>query len=388
MSKNLNIKWYSLDNILKYDVQYYMIFGERSNGKSFAVDKYIIDKFFNEGKQFAFVKRFEDDIKAKYMNEVFNPLEDYILETYGHHIKFYRGCWYVYEDGLEGKIADCKIFGYAFSLNNVNRTKATSYPNIDTILFEEFMSIDCSYLPDELNLFLNLISTIARYRHNVKIFMLANAISKFSPYSSALGIRLHRLKKGEIILKEYTDKKGFKTRFAIERSENVNVFDNNQNTNKIVYNNFGNAGVGQMITSGDFEVHAYPRRVGNVTFDELKETKEDVIIGKKNATPFVIRYEDYFYRIYLYSREKNIIAFREIDENVISSKNTSYLINGLKYINGVVNITNLAYYDDEKINRLINIFVACMRQKDFITISDDDGENVTNAFRLSGITIK
>ena len=43
MSKNLNIKWYSLDNILKYDVQYYMIFGERSNGKSYAVDKYVID---------------------------------------------------------------------------------------------------------------------------------------------------------------------------------------------------------------------------------------------------------------------------------------------------------------------------------------------------------
>ena len=58
------------------------------------------------------------------------------------------------------------------------------------------------------------------------------------------------------------------------------------------------------------------------------------------------------------------------------------------YINGIVNITNLAYYDDDKINRLINIFVACMRQKDFITLTDDDGENVTNAFRLSGITLK
>ena len=32
--------------------------------------------------------------------------------------------------------------------------------------------------------------------------------------------------------------------------------------------------------------------------------------------------------------------------------------------------------------------VACMRQKDFITLCDDDGENVTNAFRLSGITLK
>lgn len=388
MSKKLDIKWYSLDNILKHDVQYYMIFGERSNGKSFAVDTYIIDKFFEEGKQFAFVKRFEEDIKTKYMSEVFNPLENYILEKYGHRIKFYRGCWLLYEDGTEGKISECKVFGYAFSLANVNRTKATSYPDIDTILFEEFMSIDCSYLPDELNLFLNLISTIVRYRHSVKVFMLANAISKFSPYSSALGIRLHRLKKGEIILKEYTDKEGFKTRFAIERSENVNVFDNNQNTSKIVYNNFGNAGVGQMITSGEFEVHAYPRRIANVTLDELRQDKEDIIIGKRHALPFVIRYEDYFYRIYLYSNEKNILAFREIDENSITSKNTAYLINGVHYIKGIVNINNLAYYDDEKINRIINIFVACMRQKDFVTLCDDDGENVVNAFRLSGITLK
>lgn len=384
----LNIKWYSLDNILKHEAQYYMIFGERSNGKSYAVDKYILDKFFKEGEQFAFVKRYEDDIKTKYMSEVFTPLEPYILEKFGYRIKFYRGTWLAYEDGTEGKISECKVMGYAFSLNNVNRTKATSYPNVTTILFEEFMSIDCTYLPDELNLFLNLISTIVRFRHNVKIFMLANAISKYSPYSEALGIRLHRLKKGEIITREYKDKKGFVTRFAIERSENVNVFDNNQNTQKIIYNNFGRAGVGKMITTGDFEVHAYPRRVGNVTFDELRESKDDIILGKKHALPIVIRYEDYFYRIYLYTRDKFILGFREVDVKTINYKNTAYIINGVQHIKGIVNITNLAYYDDENINRLINIIVACMRQKDFVTLTDDDGENVVNAFRLSGITLK
>ena len=384
----LNIKWYSLDNILKHEAQYYMIFGERSNGKSYAVDKYILDKFFQDGEQFAFVKRYEDDIKTKYMSEVFTPLEPYILENYGYRLKFYRGQWLVYEDGTEGKISECKVMGYAFSLNNVNRTKATSYPNVTTILFEEFMSIDCTYLPDELNLFLNLISTIVRYRHNVKIFMLANAISKYSPYSEALGIRLHRLKKGEIVTREYRDKKGFVTRFAIERSENVNVFDNNQNTQKIVYNNFGNAGVGKMITTGEFEVHAYPRRVGNVTFDELRESKDDIILGKKHALPFVIRFEDYFYRIYLYGKDKFILGFREVDVKTINYKNTAYIINGVQHIKGIVNITNLAYYDDENINRLINIIVACMRQKDFVTLTDDDGENVVNAFRLSGITLK
>jgi hypothetical protein len=331
---------------------------------------------------------YEEDIKSKYMSEVFNPLEQYILDKYNHRLKFYRGQWLVYEDGLEGKLSECQVFGYAFSLANVNRTKATSYPDIDTVIFEEFMSIDCSYLDDELNLFLNLISTIVRYRHNVKVFMLANAISKFSPYSQALGIRLHRIKKGDILLKEYTDKKGFKTRFAIERSENVNVFDNNQNEGKIVYNNFGNAGVGQMITSGEFETHAYPRRVGNITFDELRENKDDRIIGKKHAIPIVLKYEDYYYRIFLHSKEKNVVAFREINENTISSKNTAYIINGTQHITGIVNIHNLAYYDNERINRVINIIVACMRQKDFITLTDDDGENVTNAFRLSGISLK
>lgn len=388
MTKKLDIKWYNLDNILKHNAQYYMIFGERSNGKSYAVDTYIIDRFFEEGSQFAFVKRFEEDIKTKYMSEVFNPLEDYVLEKYNHRLKFYRGQWLVYEDGLEGKLAECKVFGYAFSLANVNRTKATSYPKIETILFEEFMSIDCTYINDELNMFLNLISTIVRYRHNVKVFMLANAISKFSPYSSALGIRLHRVKKGEIILKEYTDKKGFKTKFAIERSENVNVFDNNQNDSKIVYNNFGNSGVGAMITSGDFEVHAYPRKVASYTFDELKTENNDLIFSKKNRTPFVIKYEDYYYRILLAFNGKNIIGFREVSEDSISYKNTSYIINGTNCKKGIVNINNLAYYDDENINRIVNIFVACMRQKDFITLSDDDGENVTNAFRISGITLK
>ncbi|NLZ46847.1 MAG: hypothetical protein GX896_09180, partial [Clostridiales bacterium] len=67
--------------------------------------------------------------------------------------------------------------------------------------------------------------------------------------------------------------------------------------------------------------------------------------------------------------------------------NTKYIINGTNFIKGIANITNLAYYDDENINRLINIIVACMRQKDFITLEDDDGENVVNAFRLSGITL-
>lgn len=380
MAKNIN--WYSLDKILKYEAQYYIIFGERSNGKSYAVDKYVIDKYFEDGSQFGLVKRFEEDIKMKYMRELISQeLQDYILEKYNKKIRFYCGQWLLYDKDSEGKMSECEVFGTAFSLAGVNRTKATTYNKINTIIFEEFMSMNCEYLNDEVNMFLNLVSTITRHRHYVKIFMLANAISKFSPYSSALGIKLHRMKKGEIVLKKYSDDKGFNTNFAIERTGNVNVFDNNENENKIVYNIFGNSGVGKMITSGDFETHKYKRSISNVAFSELKK-KGNIVVGKKHRLPIYLRFEDYYYNIYLINNGKNILAFRETERCNFDNK---YVINGLD--GDGININNLACYNDENINRILNIIVVCMRQKDFITLTDDDGENVVNGFRLSGITL-
>lgn len=386
MSKE--IKWYSLDNILKYDSQYYIIMGERSNGKTYAVCKYLIDQFFKHGKQFAYVKRYEEDIKAKYMSEVFTHLEDYLLEEYHHRIKFYRGQWLVYEDGTDGKINECEVIGYAFSIVLVNRTKGTSYPKVDNILFEEFMSIDCTYLNDELNLFLNLVSTIVRQRTTPKVFMLANTISKYSPYTAALGLKIHRQNKGSIITKTYSDPDGFNTKFTIERTANVNVFNNKDNVNKTVYNIFGNSGVGRMITTGDFETHAYPRKIEGYTFEECY-TQGDKIVGKQYRTSIVLRFEDYYYRIYLIDDYiKPITAYREIDYNSISSKNTTHIINGITNLKDIVNVNNFSCFNGFIFNDLFNIIVSTLKQKDFITITDDDGENVVNGFRLSGIGIQ
>lgn len=379
-----DIKWYSLENILKHDVQYYVIFGERSNGKSYAVDKYIIDDYFKNGNQFAFVKRFEDDIKAKYMREVFNPFDEYLEEKYNKKIKFYQGQWLVYDKEKDGKLADCEVMGYAFSLNNVNRTKATTYPKVENVLYEEFMSIDCTYLPDELNLFLNLVSTIVRQRHTPKIFMLANAISKYSPYSKALGIKLHRLKKGEIIERVFTNNEGFRTKFAIERTENVNVFDNKDNTNKIVYNIFGNSGVGKMITSGEFETHAHNIRIDNITFPENRR-KGDIVFTKEDKLNFYVRFEDYYYRTYIKNNGKYVLGFREVERDSIK---TGICLNGDFYNNEVLNINNIVVYQDENINELLSIIVSCMRLKDYVVLSDDDGENVVNGFRLGGLTMQ
>jgi hypothetical protein len=149
-------KFYSLEEIKKIlDVQYFMIFGERSNGKSYAVNKEFLDNFFKYGEEFVICKRFADDMKSKVCSTVFTPLEEYILEEYEHKVKFYNGCWYAYHKNSDGKLNECKPMGYALSINTSDRIKMSQYPKVTGISFEEFMSQSALYLPDEVNLFLN-----------------------------------------------------------------------------------------------------------------------------------------------------------------------------------------------------------------------------------------
>ena len=42
--KNEKLKYYRLTNIMKNKAHYYIIYGERSNGKTFAVLEHIVEK--------------------------------------------------------------------------------------------------------------------------------------------------------------------------------------------------------------------------------------------------------------------------------------------------------------------------------------------------------
>ena len=50
-------KYYSLDRILSKEACYNIIFGERSNGKTYSVLKYSIKHYFETRGQFAIVRR-------------------------------------------------------------------------------------------------------------------------------------------------------------------------------------------------------------------------------------------------------------------------------------------------------------------------------------------
>lgn len=378
--------WYSLDKMDSIeDVQYHVIFGERSNGKSYAVNMRCIDNFFKNGEEFVICKRWDEDMKSKVCSTVFTPMAEYVSNEYNHKIKFYHGSWWAYPSGSDGKMVDCVLMGYALAINSSDRIKMSQYPKVTLISFEEFMSQSALYLPDEVNLFINVVSTIVRNRTNVKIYLLGNAICKHSPYSDALGTKLHRMHKGEIIVKEFKDKKERRTKFAIQRTENVDVFDSKDNVKGVVYNMFGDSGVGNMITTGDFETHNYNAVICGVTFAEtfIGDKSNYRIVKSNDRIPIILCYEDYYYCIYrIVNNNEIVFAFREIEKVSINTEKYAYIINSKVHIKGIVNIVNLNTYTDKIIDVLLDEILQSQKQDKFIFLNDDNGEDVTNAFNI------
>lgn len=267
------MKYYRLDNILKKHAKYNMVFGERSNGKTFAVLEYALKHYMKTGGQLAIIRRWREDFRGVRGSQMFESLcqtgtgENLVKKiTKGQYttVHYWSGRWYLanYDDDLDKKIPASEPFAIGFALTEMEHTKSSSYPKIDNILFDEFLTRG-TYLPDEFVLFMNTLSTIIRERDNVKIFMLGNTVNKYCPYFAEMGLKnIQQMRKGDIDLYQYGDS-GLTV--AVEYADNLNKI---KPSNK--YFAFNNSKL-KMITSGDWELAIYPH-------NKVKYEKKDIIL--------------------------------------------------------------------------------------------------------------
>lgn len=202
-------KYYSLREILKRNAQYNIIIGERSNGKTYAVEKLILENYFNNNEHGAIIRRWREDFRNKRGYAMFAPfVSDGTIEKLSHKkyndILFRNNTWYlIYRE--DGNIIESDAFCYSFALSETEHDKSTSYPKITTILFDEFLTRSY-YLNDEFIIFCNCLSTIIRDRDNVKIFMCGNTVNKYSPYFSEMGLtHIKDMRQGDIDVYSYGD---------------------------------------------------------------------------------------------------------------------------------------------------------------------------------------
>ena len=250
------MKYYSLNKINKKDATYNVIFGERSNGKTYATLKQVLENYFNDGSQFAYIRRWSVDVQPKRMNNLFNAIieDGYLEKLSGGKFTaiFYRtGRFYLctYNDKGKPIYNEEDIIGYAFSLSENEHNKANSYPRVTTIIFDEFLT-NKIYLPDEFILFMNTVSTIVRQRTNVKIYMLGNTVNKFCPYFKEMGLtNILTMKQGTIDLYTYGETR---LKVAVEYADSKKKFKKNN-----FYFAFNNPKL-KMITGGAWELNIYP----------------------------------------------------------------------------------------------------------------------------------
>lgn len=302
------MKYYSLDKILKHDSDFYIIYGSRSSGKSYATKKYAIDRFFEHGEEFIIFKRYDADMKSKICQTTFEDMLPYVADKYGKKIKYYQGRWYVKDlDAPDTGIKDAVVCGHGLALNLVDRYKMTQYPNVHTVIFEEFMSMNGRYLHDEISLFNNMVSTIVRKRTDVKVFLLGNAISRYNPYTLELGIDLADMKKDSIkAFQKYEGEERYK--YVIERTGNVHIDNNAQ-----AYYQFSDSSKqGSMIVEGDFEVNTYPLEREGITTEHAQLNDVHRLIYIKYGL-------DYFLMVKCQKVEKEIIHHDMIQNRGVST---------------------------------------------------------------------
>lgn len=162
-----------------------VIVGNRGGGKSFGCKEICIDNFIKKREQFGYIRRYKEDLK-KPMEEFFKDIAfkypDYEFKT--DSSKFYIRLKSGNEDE---KWTPDDIAGYGFTLSTANNKKSISYPNITTLVYDEFLlnKGNQHYLYDEPSQLLELYETVARPgtgHPRVILFMLANAISITNPY--------------------------------------------------------------------------------------------------------------------------------------------------------------------------------------------------------------
>lgn len=287
-------KYYDVTHLLKDypDAYYYMAFGERSNGKTYSALNYALENYFKKGEQFAYLRRFGEDVKKKNIQTLFaghvvnGLVSKYSGGTYDS-VSYGAGEFRVYSKEDTSKDAIKETIGYTFDLNSMEHHKSNSFPKVTTIIFDEFLSRQ-GYLTNEFVLFMNTLSTIIRDRENVKIFMLGNTVNKYCPYFLEMGLtHVKEQKPGTVDVYTYAE-----TGLSVV-VEYCDPMSKRGGKKSDVYFAFDNPQL-KMITSGSWEIAIYPHlniryRPKDVMYNFFVEFDDQLLHGE-----IVVTENEYF----------------------------------------------------------------------------------------------
>lgn len=332
-------KHYSLDKILSFLCRYNVLFGERSNGKSYAVKKYCLEKAYKDNQKFVYMRRWLEDIQKNRAESYWDDMEENDdggreIETMtdGEYdcVAVWRGEIYFAKRDENGKKVRGKQIGRIVVLTGDTHEKSRVFVGYFNIIFEEFITTS-GYLTDEVNTFMSMVSTILR-RRDGRVFLIGNTLTKACPYFrewELVGVPKQKI--GTIDIYHYTTDEIDDNGEMIIVDIACEYCENTAGKSRMIFGN-------KMISSGEWQTEKkehlplpygeYKRKLSILIDDELETFVLDVLIYEKQPFLYVReskrRWTDYdkydiiitdrFYHNYKYV--KSLSAYPLLDQFV------------------------------------------------------------------------
>lgn len=198
----------NIPSLYSLNADVYIVFGERSAGKTYSVFKGLFDDYNATGAQFVYMRTREDYlIRGRAWGAVAN-IKPYVEKTLWKeeaNLNYYSGVYRKQELGRNNKwiYSPC---GYSSSIASWMKYKGNGYDSVKTIFFDEFIEDNdtTTIIPLSTNEFLKgysqQLSTIIRRRKDVKVVACANSINPKSPLFVYYNIDARKLEQGKVYI--------------------------------------------------------------------------------------------------------------------------------------------------------------------------------------------
>ena len=215
--------YYNIDEIDKLGCTYNLIYGEKSNGKSYQIKlKKMLKKYIETGSRFILMRRWEADLKNNWVEDYFTNMDILSLTDNKYntilkktnHIHF--GNLIINEDGSITKKWGEHI-GYAIPISLEQHYSSADFTDCNDIIVEEFMERG-SYIPNVVAKFSAFYSTVDRKRGTTRVWLIGNTITRSNPYIYEWGLQpiVRKMKQGDIKKVELPNMDGEPITLAIE----------------------------------------------------------------------------------------------------------------------------------------------------------------------------
>ena len=202
--------FYDYGPLLSRNATYNVVIGPRGDGKSYGAKWRVMKNAVEKDEQFILIRRFKTELAGR--STFFDDIHRNFATKYpgfsfrvnGERAEILRpGA--VTDKGKER----WETIGYFFALSQAQAKKSIAFPNVTTIIFDEFI-IDkgaLHYLPNEVKAFHDFYITVDRYQERTKVFFISNTVSIMNPYFIEWQIK--PASDVEWIMKGEGDAKGF-----------------------------------------------------------------------------------------------------------------------------------------------------------------------------------